>query len=283
MPQQPSSTTRLWLALYLLIQFGSSLVAAESRGSKHTCTPDACVQGTLSAGQVGAKILRPEIHLYPGTYSSSSSPHLVDLLPRTKFLSPGSTANSTTTDNTDDDDQEPEQIPFGNTFIQPFKGSTVTISLNGDYAAGEWTIVVQRLAGDIQWYERTGYQDFLDSVSLDQLALINGNASAGTLQHFNTSTANISTSIKGWQSLLLPPDTYIKFSSASRSSSSSSMGSPDGGLLIRGSIPNRRALSRDAQGQGWSMDFGGQEWMIGSGAFGLAFSSSQSDVVQPAC
>jgi hypothetical protein len=208
---------------------------------------------------VGAKISHPRIHLYPGTYTPTSSPELAALLPSNTFLHP------VPDDNAADPNNENPKIVFGNTFIQAFKGSSVALAASGPDIAKDWKIVVERLAS-VQWYQEAVYRELLGSVNLrDNVSVISGRTS--TLNHLNN-PLNASSSGEEWTSLLLPAGTYIQFPALGPTLLSGSSAAPSS-LLIRGSVPDRVALSRDVAAQGWSMDLSANKWSLGSGTFPL--------------
>lgn len=121
--------------------------------------------------------------------------------------------------------------------------------------------MVERLAS-VQWYQETAYRDVMGSINLgDDVSVISGSTS--TFTHLSNPLSASSSGDK-WSSLLLPAGTYIQFPVLGSSLSSGSSAAP-GSLLIRGSVPDRVALSRDVAIQGWSMDLSAKGWSLGSG------------------
>lgn len=198
---------------------------------------------------MGAQIFHPSIHLFPGAYSSRTSTDLAALLPKTTFTTPK------LGDDIDESDLEGPRIVFGNTFLQALKGSSVDLSTDG---SGEWEIVVNQRP-DVQWFDQTKYRDMIGSTHLDAAFMVKGNNSVA---HFDTASGHTADTSKKWSSLLLPAGAYIQFSDRSRPASTSSA---PRSLLIRGSIANREALSRDVVDQGWNMALGSSDWTLGSG------------------
>lgn len=198
---------------------------------------------------MGAQISHPQIHLFPGTYSSKTSTDLVALLPKSTFTTPKPSNNS------EDSEFDGPQILFGNTYLQAFKGSTVNLKAVG---SAEWEIVVERQP-DVQWFKDTSYLDTVGSTHLGNITVISGNNS---IAHIDTTFRNASNSPKKWSSLLLPAGSYIQFTDPSRSAASSSA---PRSLLIRRSVANKAALSRDVFGQGWNLDIDSLDWTPGSG------------------
>jgi hypothetical protein len=164
----------------------------------------------------------------------------------------------------DDDDADPKnknpKIAFGNTFLQAFEGSSVTLTSGGGDAAKDWKIVVER-EPSVQWYRDSAYQHLLGSADLGNNITVISDGSKFT--HLDSSS-NVSHSAEKWSSLLLPAGTYIQFPALSSSQSSGSSAAP-ASLLIRGSVPYRGALSRDVAAQGWSLDLDVSGWSLGSG------------------
>ncbi|KAJ9116594.1 hypothetical protein QFC20_000527 [Naganishia adeliensis] len=205
---------------------------------------------------IGARISHPRIHLYPGTYTPTTSPELAALLPSNTFFHPKPD------DSAADSKNENPQIVFGNIFIQAFKGSSVALAASSPDIAKDWKIVVERLAS-VQWYQETAYRDVMGSINLgDNISVISGSTS--TFTHLSNPLSASSSGDK-WSSLLLPAGTYIQFPVLGSSLSSGSSAAP-GSLLIRGSVPDRVALSRDVAIQGWSMDLSAKGWSLGSDA-----------------
>lgn len=198
---------------------------------------------------MGAKISHPQFHLFPGFYSSKTSTDLVALLPKSTFTTPKPSNNS------DDSEFDGPRIILGNSYLQAFKGSSVDLKTDG---SGDWEIVVARRP-DVQWFDKTDYRETIGSTHLDDVTVLSGNDSA---PHFGSPIDNISVTSSKWSSLLLPAGTYIQFSDSTRSAASSSA---PRSLLIRGSVANRAALSRDVSGQGWNMDLDSPGWILGSG------------------
>lgn len=141
----------------------------------------------------------------------------------------------------------------------------MALAASGPDIAKDWKIVVERLAS-VQWYQEAVYRELLGSFNLrDNVSVVSGRSS--TLNHLNN-PLNASSSGEEWTSLLLPAGTYIQFPALGPSLSSGSSAAPSS-LLIRGSIPDRVALSRDVAAQGWSMDLSANKWSLGSGTFPL--------------
>jgi hypothetical protein len=258
-------STLSWLAV---IQLFISPAVAESTNRPHTCSPEKCVKGLYTQGEfqsprarfgveaeseflflVGAQISHPQIHLFPGTYSSKTSSDLVALLPKSTFTT------SKPSNNSADSEFAGPQILFGNTYLQAFKGSTVNLKSVGPT---EWEIVVERQP-DVQWFEDSSYLKTVASMHLGDVSVISGNNSVA---HIVTPARNASNTPKQWSSLLLPAGTYIQFTDPSRSAASSSA---PRSLLIRGSVANKATLSRDVFGQGWNLDLDSLDWTLGSG------------------
>lgn len=203
---------------------------------------------------VGAKILHPHIHLYPGTYTHTASPELAALLPRNTFLRPQD-------DHNDADNQNGNpKIVFGNTFIQAYEGSPVTLTSFGEDVANDWKIVVDR-EPSVQWYHDKAFRQMLGSVDAGRSTTV---VSGGSKFIHPNLVNNGSSSTEKWSSLLLPAGTYIQFPALISSHTSASSAAP-ASLLIRGSVPYRGDLSRDVATQGWSMDLGLDGWSLGSG------------------
>jgi hypothetical protein len=253
-----------WLAI---IPLSISPALADSTSKPHTCSPQKCVKGLYTQGEfqslqvsavpanvdflflVGAQISHPEIHLFPGTYSSKTSIDLVALLPKSTFTTPKPSNSSA------DSEFDGPQVLFGNTYLQAFKGSTVELK---SFGSAEWEIVVERQP-DVQWFEDSSYLKTVASIHLGDVSVISGNNSVA---YIVTPARNASNTPKQWSSLLLPAGTYIQFTDLSRSVASSSA---PRSLLIRGSVANKAALSRDVFGQGWNLDLDSLDWTLGSG------------------